>query len=42
MLAKTFNIGTIEAMELLDCIACNTATDINAVKLSCAEDRHIR
>ncbi len=42
MLAKTFNIGTIEATGLLNCVVCNTATDINAVKLNCAEDRRIR
>ncbi len=41
MLAKTFNIGTIEETELLNCIVRDTATDINAVKLSCAEDCHI-
>jgi hypothetical protein len=42
MLAKTFNIGTIEATGLLNCVVCNTATDINAVKLNCAEDCCIR
>ena len=42
MLAKTFNIGTIEATGLLNRVVCNTATDINAVKLNCAEDCRIR
>ena len=41
MLAKTFNIGTIEATGLLNRVVCHTATDINAVKLNCAEDRRI-
>ena len=38
MLVKTFNIGTIEATGLLNCIVHNMSTDINAVKLNCAED----
>ena len=42
MLAKTFNIGTIEATGLLNRVVCYTATNINAVKLNCAEDRRIR
>ena len=42
MLAKTFNIGTIEATRLLNRVVCYTATNINAVKLNCAEDRRIR
>ena len=37
MLAKT-----IEATELLNRVVRNTATNINAVKLNCAEDRRIR
>ncbi len=41
MLAKTFNIKIIEAAELLNHVFCDTATDINAVKLNCAEDRRI-
>jgi len=42
MLAKTFNIGTIEATGLLNRVVCDTATGINAVKLNCVEDRRIR
>ena len=42
MLMKTFDIGTIEATGLLHCVVCDTAIDINAVKLNCAEDRRIR
>jgi hypothetical protein len=42
MLAKTFNIGTLDATGLLNCVVRDTATDIHAVKLNCAEDRRIR
>ena len=42
MLAKTFNIGTLDATGLLNRVVCDTATDIHAVKLNCAEDRRIR
>ena len=42
MLAKTFNIGTPEATNLLDRIVRDTSTDIHATKLNCAEDRRIR
>ncbi len=42
MLAKTFNIGTIEATGLMNHFVRNTATNINAVKLNYAEDRRIR
>ena len=41
MLTKTFNIRTIEAAGLLNCVVCDTATDINAVKSNCAEDCRI-
>ncbi len=40
-LAKTFNIGTDEAMGLLNHAIRDMATDINAKKLNCAEDRRI-
>jgi hypothetical protein len=42
MLAKTFNNGTLDATGLLNCVVRDTATDIHAVKLNCAEDRRIR
>jgi hypothetical protein len=42
MLMKTFHIGTIEATGLLKCVVCDTAIDINADKLNCAEDHRIR
>ena len=42
MLAKTFNIGTLDATGLLNRVVRDTATDIHAVKLNCAEDRRIR
>ncbi len=42
MLAKTFDIGTIETTGVLNCIACDMATNINAGKLNCAEDCRIR
>ena len=38
MLMKTFDVGTIKAMGLLNCVVCDTATDINMEKLNCAED----
>ena len=41
MLAKTFNIGTLDATGLLNRVVRDTATDIHAVKLNCAEDRRI-
>jgi hypothetical protein len=42
MLMKTFHIGTIEATGLLNRVVRDTAIDINADKLNCAEDRRIR
>ena len=42
MLAKTFNVGTLDATGLLNRVVCDKATDIRAVKLNCAEDRRIR
>jgi len=39
---KAFDIGMIEATGLLNCVVRDTAIDINAVKLNCAEDWHIR
>ncbi len=42
MLAKTFNIGTLEATNLIDHVVQDTSTDIHASKLNCAEDRCIR
>ncbi len=42
MFAKTFNIGTGQAMGLLNRVVCDTVTDINAEKLNCVEDRRIR
>ncbi len=42
MLANMSNIGTIEATGLLNRVVRDTATDISAVKLNCAEDRRIR
>jgi len=42
MLAKTFNNGKLDATGLLNCIVHDTATDIHAVKLNCAEDLRIR
>ncbi len=42
MFAKTFNIGTGQATGLLNRVVRDTATDINAKKLNCAEDRRIR
>ena len=42
MLMQTFNVGTIEATGLLNCVVRDTATDINAEKLNCAEDCRIR
>jgi hypothetical protein len=40
--AKTFNIGTVKASGLLNRVVRDTATDINAEKMNCAEDRCIR
>jgi uncharacterized membrane protein YqjE len=40
--AKTFNIGTAEAIWLLHRVIRDTAIDINAEKLNCAEDRRVR
>ena len=42
MFAKTFNIGTVQATGLLNRVVRDTATDINAKKMNCAEDRRIR
>ena len=42
MFAKTFNIGTVAATGLLNRVVRNMATDINAEKMNCAEDRRIR
>jgi len=42
MLAKTFNIGTLDATGLLNRVVCDMATNIHVVKLNCAEDRRIR
>jgi hypothetical protein len=42
MLMKTFDIGTIDATGLLNHVVRDTAIDINAVRLNCAEDRRIR
>ena len=42
MLAKMFNIGTLDATGLLNRIVRDTATDIHTVKLNCVEDRCIR
>ena len=42
MLVKTFDIGTIEATGLLHRVVRDTAIEINAVRLNCAEDRRIR
>jgi hypothetical protein len=39
--AKTFNIGTVKASRLLNRVVRDTATDINAEKMNCAEDRRI-
>jgi hypothetical protein len=40
--AKTFNIGTVKTTGLLNRVVCDTATDINANKMNCVEDRRIR
>jgi hypothetical protein len=42
MLAKMLNLGTTEATNLIDRIVRDTAMDIHAAKLNCAEDRRIR
>ena len=42
ILAQTFNIRTPDATALLNRVIRNTAIDINAVKLNCAEDRRVR
>ena len=42
MLTKTFNIGTLDATGLLNRVVCDTATDIDALKLNFVEDRRIR
>ena len=42
ILAQTFNIQTLDATELLNRVIRDTAIDINAVKLNCAEDRRVR
>ncbi len=42
MLAKTFDIRMVAVTELLNCIVCDTAIDIDADKLNCAEDCRIR
>jgi hypothetical protein len=41
-LAKTLNLGTTKATNLIDRVVRDTATDIHAAKLNCAEDRRIR
>ena len=40
--AQTFNIRTLDATELLNRVIRDTAIDINAEKLNCAEDRRVR
>ena len=42
ILAQTFNIRTPDATALLNRVVRDTAIDINAVKLNCAEDRRVR
>jgi len=39
MFSKTLNIGTVAAMGILNQDIHDTATDINAEKMNCAEDR---
>jgi hypothetical protein len=41
-LMETFHIGTIDATGLFNRVVRDTAIDINAVKLNCAEDCRIR
>ena len=41
ILAQTFNIRTLDATELLNRVIRDTAIDINAVKLNCAEDLRV-
>ena len=41
MVTKMFNIGTCEATSVLNCVICDTANEIQAKKLKCAEDCHI-
>jgi len=42
MFAKTFDIGTVQATGLLFRVVRDTATDISAEKMNCAEERRIR
>ena len=42
MFAKTFNIRMVQATGLLNQVVHDTATDINAEKMNCAEDHRIR
>ena len=42
MFAKTLNVGTVQATGILNRVIRDTATDINAEKMNCAKDRHIR
>jgi len=42
MLAKVFDFRTLAATELLNRVVRDTAIDIKAAKLNCAEDRRIR
>jgi hypothetical protein len=42
MLAKTFDVRTVAATELLNCIVHDMVIDIKAAKLNCAKDCHIR
>ena len=41
MFAKTLNVGTVQATGILNRVIRDTATDINAEKMNCAEDRRI-
>ena len=42
MIAGTLNIGTVEEAGVLNRVVRDTAIEINAEKLNCAEDRRIR
>ena len=42
ILAQTFNLQTLDATELLNRVIHDTAIDINAEKLNCAEDCRVR
>ena len=41
MLAKTFDVRTVAATELLNCIVHDMAIDIKAAKLNCADNCRI-